>query len=121
MDITNNNERSDLRLTKARPVVLIVILVILLGGGAYFYFTKNPPTVPSLGTPVSPVYQSPIDIDFEFLKSPAFNSLESFPEYSQFKESDGLGIKTGRDNPFIPPSGVSQSTANQTLPATPTK
>lgn len=123
MDILKNSENgSSLSLTKSRPIILIIILIGLLVF-AFFFYSKNFSTsfVSNLTTPINTnvTYQSPVSIDFEFLKSDAFNNLESFPDYPQFKGSDGLGIKTGRVNPFIPPTGLVLQGAAPTTPATP--
>ncbi len=119
MDILkNNNPSSGTSLTRSRPIFLVGILVILLVCAFFFYFKKLPTSlVSTLTIPTGTTYQSPVAIDFEFLKSSEFESLESFPDYSQFRPSDGLGIKTGRSNPFIPPTGMSIQSSTQSNPS----
>jgi hypothetical protein len=84
-----------LNFEKIWPVLLLIIILV----AAFFvikYFTKNQEIEPSTTILATP------NIDYSFLTSPAFEALESFPDYPSFQEDEGTSITPGRVNPFAP-------------------
>ena len=80
---------------KIGPVILLIIILV----AAFFvfkFFTKPKETGPSTTILATP------NIDYSFLTSPAFEALESFPDYPSFQEDEGTSIIPGRANPFAP-------------------
>lgn len=80
---------------KIGPFILLIVMIV----GIFFlfkFFTKNTETESLAGTLPVP------NIDYSFLTSPAFEALESFPDYPSFREDEGTAVTPGRANPFAP-------------------
>ena len=79
---------------KLIPIALLIVMIIIIVFVVRFV-TKKEESFSFQPSPV-PVPQ----INYEFLSSPEFTSLEVFPQYSIF--IPGESVTPGRPNPFAP-------------------
>jgi hypothetical protein len=78
---------------KRQQYLLLVLLIVIFGGAIWFLWPKFKPELPP---PVEPQKPEKIDINFQFLESPALKELQPFEEIPSPPE------EIGRENPFIP-------------------
>jgi hypothetical protein len=106
MDILKSTNK-DNETKQTRPIFLIVLLVLLVAFAVYWYSKNNPSFFSSnlIKQPGSVYLDKSIKIDFDFLRSPELQALESFPDYPAFRPATGNEVTPGRVNPFIPPTG----------------
>jgi len=94
--ITDLKEKS--LLEKIAPVILIIGLIVF----GYFLFSKFKPSIKiANNTPSTTVQTSQIEVDTEFLMSPAFTKLKFVPDSSIFDEVTG-DVPKGKADPFAP-------------------
>lgn len=80
---------------KLIPFIMLVIIGVIIF--FVFRFLNNKEEIVINSTPI-PTPQ----VNYDFLVSPEFNSLEIFPQYSIFVP--GESVTPGRSNPFAPVS-----------------
>ena len=94
--ITDFKEKS--LLEKIAPVILIIGVIIF----GYFLFSKFKPAARITdNTPKNTVQTTQIEVDTEFLMSPAFTKLNFIPDSSIFDEVTG-DVPKGKPDPFAP-------------------
>lgn len=85
-------------LEKIAPVVLIIGVIIL----GYFLFSKFKPVAQvTTGTQNAAIGTNQVEVDTEFLMSPAFTKLRFVPDSSIFDEVTG-DVPKGKADPFAP-------------------
>ena len=105
MDISNAKTPNE-GTQQTRPVFLIILLLFLVGFGVYWYLKNNSTiNIGSIAKKPEATAAQPISIDFDFLKLPEFNAMETL-DYAAFRPATGTEVAPGRPNPFIPPTGV---------------
>lgn len=89
MAITFLEKRKRLRYLFPILAIIVLITAIVIWRG---FFVKEKPVLP----PIEKAPAKKIEINFETLKNPLLQELQTFEEIPPFEE------EVGRENPFIP-------------------
>lgn len=95
MDINNNGAKKEN--TLVQNLIPIILLLVMIGSGVFVYIMFISNTI----SKITPIQQTGIIVNTDFLNSETFTSLKFIPDQAVFNEVTGP-VPSGKTNPFTP-------------------